>query len=389
MNPTALVVYCGVLMSISAFSVDITLSSFSEMAATLESPYTLVQWTITVYMIGAGIAQPVWGSISDRAGRRPALASGLVLFIAGCLSAALAPTIEMLLLARAIQGFGAAAAIVSSRAIIRDRYSGPELARNLALATAIFAIGPILGPLCGAGIAAVAGWRGIFGVLSVFAAVLLVLLIRLPETIPTRTPDATRPSVIALRLRRLFAHRQSRTFLLLSTFVMSTMLLILASLPGIYEREFGVTGIAFAAFFASHGLGIIVGQMANRRLIAAFGTARAMLAGSLVLVVASIAMLAVLATGVATAWIATAILMLFATSYLIVFSNAAAMVLDPHGDIAGFAAAIYGSMSQIGSALIVSVLVALIGTSATAFAATLVVLCIGVSVAITAWVRRA
>ncbi len=200
--------------------------------------------------------------------------------------------------------------------------------------------------------------------LAVFAVLLLVALSRLPETIRARSGDATQARVIAARVCAAF--RASPVAQL--PVALDRRDVDHAPDPrfsaGIYEREFGVTGLAFAAFFASHGLGIIVGQIANRRLIAAFGTAKAMLAGSLVWSSRRRRCSSLLASGMATAWILTAILMLFATSYLIVFSNAAAMVLDPHGDIAGFAAAIYGSTSQIGSALIVSVLVTLIGTSA-------------------------
>ena len=109
MNPLAIVIYCGVLISISSFAIDITLPAFPEMVRRLDSPYATVQWTVTVYMFCAGIAQLVWGPASDRFGRRPTLAAGLSLFLVGSVLTALAPTIEWLLAGRAIQGCGAAA----------------------------------------------------------------------------------------------------------------------------------------------------------------------------------------------------------------------------------------------------------------------------------------
>lgn len=384
----AIVVYCGVMMAISAFSVDIMLPSFAAIQVGLDAPYELVQWTITVYMGAAGLAQLVWGSASDRFGRRPVLALGLAIYLVGCLVAAFAPSIGLLLVARALQGFGAAAAIVLSRAVIRDLFSGEDLARNLALATAIFAVGPIFAPLLGAAIAAPFGWRAIFGVLAVFACCLLAFLLRMPETIRVRTPDALRPSVFAQRTRRIFAHPQSRHFLLLSTVIMAAMLLILASAPRFYAAEFGISGTSFALFFAIHGLGIIAGQTANRRLIPRVGTVKAMLYGNLVLVSAAGLILMLSLAGAINAYLMTLLLTLFATSYLIVFSNAAAMVLDPHGDIAGFAAAFHGFMSQIGCALIVSVLVLVTGESVVGFAAALLAICVTTLGGILLWLRR-
>lgn len=389
MTPRSIVVYCGVLMSISAFSVDITLPAFPAMAEGLAARYTLVQWTITTYMFAAGVAQLMWGPVSDRYGRRVALASGLAVYLCGCLGAALAPSIEIMLAARTAQGVGAAAAIVCARSIIRDLFTGPDLARNLALATAIFAVGPIFAPLAGAAIAIPFGWRAIFGVLAAFAAGLLFVLLRLPETIPHRSPDATRPAVFVRRTRRLFAHPQSRHFLLLSAIVMSTMLLILASAPRFYDREFDVSGTSFALYFALHGTGIVIGQIANRRLISAIGIVPSMLVANCVLILSATLILAFSLAGVIGPALTTALLILFATSYLVVFSNAAAMVLDPHGDIAGFAAAMYGFASQIGAAVIVSVLVLFTGDGVTAFAATLLGLCATSLVGLLVWRTRA
>jgi DHA1 family bicyclomycin/chloramphenicol resistance-like MFS transporter len=387
-TPRSIVIFCGFLMSISAFSVDITLPSFSAMVHDLRAPYASVQWTITIYMFTAGLAQLAWGPASDRYGRRPIMATGLSIFLFGCLVSALSPTIEWLLAGRALQGLGAAAAIVLARAILRDLFSGEGLARNLALSTAIFAAGPILAPLAGAAIAALFGWRAIFAVLAVFGAGLLFTLLRMQETLPASSPDSLRPAVMGARLVRLFGHGQSRYFLLLSALVMSSMLLNLAALPRIYDRAFGVTGTAFAVFFALHGTGIVIGQVANRRLIRVLGTVRSMLVANGILIVSAGLMLGFTLGGWINAYLMTALLILFATSYLVVFSNAAALVLDPHGDIAGFAASVFGVTSQIGSAVTVSALVVVTGDSVTAYSAALLGICLGCFAAIALWQSR-
>lgn len=389
MTPRRIVIYCGFLMSLSAFSVDITLPSFPAITHALSAPYERVQLTVTIYIFSLGIGQLFWGPVSDRFGRRPVLAIGLGVYLAGSMMTILSTSIDFLLAGRFIQGVGGAAAIVCSRAIIRDLFSGEELARNLALATAIFAFGPIAAPLLGAGIAALTNWRFIFIGMAVFSAALLVLLRHLPETIPARSADATNPAIFMRRTARLFVHPQSCYFLLLSVIVMSSMILIVSSAPRMYDRNFGVTGALFAIFFAAHGTGIIFGQFVNRRVIGASGIERAIVLANGVLVLASglIALFAL--EGLLNAFVTSGLLILFATSYMIVYSNAAALVLDPHGDIAGHAASIYGFFSQVGSGIIVSILVGPVGDSLVAWSATLFAICVFCLAAEAVWIAWA
>lgn len=375
MNQLAIVVYCGVLMSISSFAIDITLPSLPDIVARLDAPYATVQWSITAYLGSAGIAQIVWGPASDRFGRKPVMAAGLSLFLVGCVVAALAPSIGWLLAGRVVQGFGAAAAIVLARAILRDLYSGQELARSLALGMAIFAVGPMLAPLAGAAVGVFFGWRAVFVLLGILGLALLLPLLWMRETLAERSPHAMRPAVMRARIIRLFAHPQSRYFLLLSVPVMAIMVFNLSALPRVYDLSFGVTGVAFALLVALHGVGIVIGQLTNRRLIPIFGTVPAMLAANVVLLVSAGLILAFTLAGWISAYLMTGLLIFFTLGYLVMFSNSAAMVLDPHGDIAGFAAAVFGVVSQIGAALLVTLLVVFAGGSVLAYTLVLLGIC--------------
>ncbi|PHP67647.1 hypothetical protein CSC94_08080 [Zhengella mangrovi] len=375
--------YCGLLMSIGAFSIDISLPAIPVMVQELDEPYALVQWTVTIYMFTSAFGQLLWGPASDRFGRKAMLGGGLFLYFAGSVICVFAPDIATLLAGRGLQGFGASAAIVMSRAIIRDLYSGEELARNLALATMFFALGPIIAPFVGAGLAAALGWRAIFGALVAWSLVLIAMMVGVPETLKGRRPEALSPLSYWRNGLRLMRHPQSRRFTWVSIVSMTSMLLIIASAPRIYETTFGLTGLAFASFFAFHGIGIVIGQWGNRHVIRQFGVARAAVTGNIVLVVASSLILTASLTGLINPWLITALLILYATSYLVVYSNAAAMVLDPHGEIAGFATAFYGFASQIGSSTIVSALVVFNGGSIVSWAASLVGICL-VCLALTA-----
>ncbi len=382
-----LVFYCGLLMSLGAFSVDITLPSIPAMVAGLDAPYALVQWTVTVYILVSGIGQLFWGAASDRFGRKATIATGLGLYLAGSLIALAAPGIAVLLAGRALQGLGAASAMVASRAMIRDVYSGEELARNLALASMFFALGPIVAPLVGSVVAEFTGWRAIFALLSGWSVILLVLLVRIPETIVERSPDALSLAVFAERTGRLVRHPQSRRFLVVSAVIMSAMLLILSAAPRIYEANFGITGVTFALFFAVHGTGIVIGQWANRRMIRRFGIVAAAAMGNAVLIAAMLGILAVWAAGLMNPFVLSGLLVLFATSYLIVYSNAGALVLDPHGAIAGHATAIFGFSSQLGGALIVSAMVVFVGGDIGAWAGSILAICLINLALVATWTR--
>lgn len=348
-----IIVYCGLLLTLTAFSIDILLPAFSLIASDLNAPYEDVQLLIPFFLAAVGVGQLFGGSLSDRFGRRFVIKLGLTIYIIGVIACILATNIETVLAGRVLQGLGASAGPVVARAIIRDLYSGRELARNMALAVAVFAFGPIVAPLAGAGLLLFFDWRSLFGLTLVFALVLLVFcIVKLPETIHQTNARATALSTYIKNTIAIFAHPQSRFYLLLSGVMMSMILIILINIPGIYQKNFGISGSLFAVLFAVHGIGIIIGQLINRNLIDRIGIEKTSIVGSAALVVVSVAIAVVSIAGWMTPWLLAFFLVAHATSYLVVYSNAATLTLDPHGKIAGFTSSFYGFFSQVVSSLI-------------------------------------
>jgi DHA1 family bicyclomycin/chloramphenicol resistance-like MFS transporter len=323
-------------------------------------------------MFSAGIGQLAAGTLSDRFGRRRVIQSGLAVYLAGAVLATLAPNIEVLLAARVLQGIGGGFSMVIARAILRDLFSRAELARNMAFSSAVFAFGPIVAPLVGAGLMLVFPWRSIFVLMILFVfGLIIVAVFRLPETLARPDRDSLRPGTWIANIGAILADRQSRFFLLLSGVSHTMMVLIIVGVARVYEKEFGIAGPAFAIFFAVHGIGIVAGQIANRRLIAATGVVATSRIAAAVLLAATMAILALALAGIAGPVVVSFMFVAFATSYLIVYSNAAAMTLDPHGSIAGFTSSFFGFFSQSAAGAMVVLLAPLVAGDLIRFGAVL------------------
>ncbi|MFD2856139.1 Bcr/CflA family efflux MFS transporter [Seohaeicola zhoushanensis] len=175
----------GLLALVGPFAIDMYLPAMPGIAAAFGTPETAVQATLTGYFIAFGVAQLVYGPLADRYGRRLPVFLGLAVFVAGSIGAATAGSIGALVTWRAVQGLGGAALMVVPRAIVRDMYTGPQATRLMAMIMLVISVSPMLAPLAGSAVIAVADWRTIFAVLAVAGLLsLLVTALVQPETLP-------------------------------------------------------------------------------------------------------------------------------------------------------------------------------------------------------------
>jgi MFS transporter, DHA1 family, multidrug resistance protein len=195
------------MMALTALSIDIMLPALPAIGEALGiADANDRQIVIISYMFGFAAGQLVYGRLSDRYGRKPVLMAGMAIFVAGSLVAALAGDFTLLLAARTVQGIGAAAPRVIAFAIVRDRYSGREMARVMSFAMAIFIIIPVLTPAMGQGLLFVGTWRLMFDLLLV-AGIIVALCagLRLPETVRAQ---GTQPLSLAMSARRAWRRRR-------------------------------------------------------------------------------------------------------------------------------------------------------------------------------------
>lgn len=343
-----LIPFVGLMLGLNAFSNDILLPAFFAIAADLDAPIERVQSLIPIFLIAAGCGQLISGPVSDRFGRGPLIWTGLGVFLCGSLICVFAGSIPALQLGRLVQGFGSACLVVVGRAIMRDRLSGAELARGMALTTAFFAFGPILAPMTGVALMALGGWRAVLGgIVAAIVCLSVAAFFGFTETHPNPDLAALDPERLKEAVGRVLRQPQSRMFLITAAAMQFTIVSLVSNSPRLFKSQFGIEGATYAMLFALSASGIVIGQLLNHRLIARIGVLQTTRFAALLLLLAAGSMVLFTAVSWQSAPLFLLQLAFFNTWFMVVMSNSASLVLEPHRDIAGLTASLYGFITQI------------------------------------------
>ncbi|MCR9126506.1 MAG: MFS transporter [Rhodobacteraceae bacterium] len=356
MGRTEFIALIAMMMATIAFSIDAMLPALPEIAREL-TPDDLnrAQLIVVSFVLGMGAGTMFTGPLSDAVGRRPVIMWGAALY---CLAAALAwvsTSLELVLVARVIQGIGAAGPRVVSVAIIRDLYKGREMARLMSVAMVIFSLFPAVAPLIGSGVIALAGWRGIFLVFMGFAVIMMVWMgTRLSETLPVAHRRPMRLGLIWLALREMFAHPVVRLSIMVQTLSFGMLFAMIATVQPVYDRVFGMAE-SFPLWFGAVVLISASASVLNAMLVVRLGM-RAMITWTLAAqVVVSGVMTLIALAGLAPEVLFVAFLIWQATVFLqagTTIGNLNAIAMEPMGHIAGMAASVIGSVATVASALL-------------------------------------
>ncbi|WP_245612509.1 multidrug effflux MFS transporter [Actinotalea ferrariae] len=360
------VLLIGSLTLLPAVTTDMYLPSLPDVAADLSTTPAAAQFTITGMLIGGALGQLVVGPFSDRVGRRLPVLIGVSLHVVVSLLCVVAATIEQLATLRVLQGLVSAGATVVAMAVIRDRYTGAEAARIISRLMLVIAAAPLLAPTAGSVIAAAWGWRAVFVVLALFAALLVVVVaLFLPETLP---PHRRAAHGLAASFRGYAALLHDRCFVALAVIPGMGLALIISYVAGssfVFQEQYGLSAQQFALVFALGGTSLVTGSQVNAALVRRFGPLTLLRVG-LPVTLAFTAVLAVQgATGIG-GLVGLVVAIWFSTAVLgFVMANASALALSRHGERAGTAAAFIGFF-QAGLAGAVSTLVGVLGEDALA-----------------------
>ena len=272
----ALIPIVASMMGLTALSIDIMLPALPAISDT----FGLVdandrQLVITIYLVGFAAGQIFYGPLSDSFGRKPVLIVGLVIYAAASLATFLAGDYSVLLLARAIQGVGCAAPRIIALAVVRDLYSGRQMARVMSFVMMVFIIVPVIAPSVGEGLLRLSDWRWIFLLLLVASIILLALTAwRLPETRPIEARAKLSVRWLKGAVWRVVSTRQTLGYTLATGFIFGCLMSYINSaqqiFEGIYDLEalFPVVFGAIAIFLAGASLtnGALVSRHGMRRM---------------------------------------------------------------------------------------------------------------------------
>jgi DHA1 family bicyclomycin/chloramphenicol resistance-like MFS transporter len=347
------VVIIAALMAVGALGTDSMLPNLPNIGAALGvSQENKRQLIITCYMLGFGLAQIVYGPLSDRYGRKPVLLGGLSLYIAFSILAAFAPTFNALLVARVLQGIGASSTRVLPVSIVRDSYSGRDMARVMSLASMVFMGVPVLAPTLGLAVTMVAPWPYIFGVLALFAAaVFLWVLIKLPESLH----PADRIPIIPARIVSAFAqaatNRTAVGYVIAQSCLFGGLLGFINSSEQIFADAFHKPAL-FAPVFAIAASFIAVASLVNARFVGRIGMRWMSHGALLAMICVSAVHLVIVLSGGET----LVVFAIFQAATMFTFGltsgNFSAMSMEPMGHIAGAASSVQGFFTMIVGALI-------------------------------------
>lgn len=341
----------ALMMAVTAISIDNLLPAFPAIQARFRvADPNALQLLVYVYMIGFGVAQIVYGPLSDALGRRRVLLGSLAVYVAATCLAMVAPSFEWLLAARILQGVGAAGGRVLSTAIVRDRYAGREMASVMSLIMMVFLIVPMIAPAIGGAMLLLGSWHYVFVSMLVLAGILsLWFSWRMPETLPpafrrTLSFRSIREAVV-LTVRTRVAVGYATALGLLTGCIMGYV----GSAQQVFDTGLYRLGALFPLAFALVAAAMGASTLVNARLVHRLGMRPLSHVGLTLFVAVALVQVAIgLAYGGhPPLWLFLAVLS--CNQFLLSFAmpNFNALALQPLGEIAGTASSFLGFYTTI------------------------------------------
>lgn len=344
---------CASLMALNALAIDIMLPALQQIGASLgvEQPNHR-QYVITAYIVAFGVAQLFFGPVSDRFGRRIPLLAGLAIYIAGAFAATLAPTFEVVLLCRFVQGIGAAATRVIAISIVRDAFGGRRMAEIMSLIFMVFMAIPVVAPGLGQLIMLFAEWHLIFAAMGAGAlAVTLWAAARLPETLH---PEYRRPfsaKAITGGFRIVLSNRSALCYTGAGMVIFGALFGFINSAQQVYVELYDL-GKLFPVVFAAIASLMALSNFANSRLVGAFGMRRLSQFALLAFMLISSLWFAFSLAGPVPFPLFITLFTLDMLAFGLLGSNFNALAMEPLGHVAGTASSVLGFTQTFGGGVI-------------------------------------
>lgn len=358
--PASWLVLLGALIAIGPLTTDMYLPAFPAMGRDLAAPPGSVEFTLAAYFIGLSVGQLFYGPVSDRFGRRRPFLAGLGLYVLATVGCALADSVTGLAGWRFLQALGGCSGMVIVRAVVRDRCNAREAARAFSLLILVMGLAPILAPLLGGWTVTHLGWRAIFGFLFLYGvAGLLAVYLGLPETHDTRHEPPLRLGQVLADYAGLLRSRSFLGYTLVGGLAFAGMFAYIAGSPFVFIQLHRVPAELFGWAFGLNALGYVALSQVNARLLKTRSLTGLLRRAAPMPALAGL----VLSSFGLAGWLPLPLVMagffLYVASLGFIGPNSMAAALATHGQMAGKASALMGSL-QFGLATLAGGVVGLL-----------------------------
>jgi DHA1 family bicyclomycin/chloramphenicol resistance-like MFS transporter len=344
-----LILLLGSLSAMGPLAIDMYLPTMPSIARNLHTDMPSVQRTLSSYFVGLAIGQLIYGTLSDRLGRKRPMLFGLAVFALASVGCALATSVEALMVLRFLQALGGCAEMVISRAVVRDRFDGRESTRVFASLMLVMGAAPIVAPLLGGFFVVHGGWRTSFWLLAAVAcACFITVCVNLRESLPLARRLVHGPAEISRVFASLVRHKHFMAHTLASSLLLTGLFAYVGSSSFVFIELFHVSPQWFWAIFGANAAGLIGSSQINGRLSQRIAPHIILRRALVIAVIAG----GVLLISSAVAWpdrfrwahyiTFFPALFIYMSTAGFIFPSATALAMGPQGRIAGNASALLG-----------------------------------------------
>lgn len=353
-NPAFLILILTLLLGLQPFTTDLYLPALPFITASFETTIARSQLTLSAMLLAFGASQLIWGPVSDRFGRRPVLLTGLALYALSAVGAAFAPAMAWLIGWRIVQGIAMGAAVMCARALVRDLFDDPVQAAQV-LSRGLSGLGIlacISAPL-GALLTAFLGWRFTFVFLAMFSfAVLLLVALRLDETLREAGTQSLRPSRLMRTWAGILSHHTFWSYALLQAATYGGLFVFLASSSFVFIEYLGLSATHYGTIMFSMSVSYIAGTLLCRRLLLLVSIQRTVVVGGACALIGSSLMILLVVLGFESLWALLLPFYLFMVGHGINQPCAQSGVMGPFPNAAGAASAL-SSLVMVAAAFVI------------------------------------
>lgn len=343
----SLILFMGVT---GIFVSDMYVPALPAMTHDLQTNSTLMQLSISLYVLTLALSQVIYGPLSDRFGRRVVIISGLLISLIGTTVCMFSDSVTSLLIGRFIQGLGIGAPLCTSRALSRDVFDGDQMAKFGSYFSLAFALAPAFAPILGGYFFHWFGWRSIFAFILVYSVTICFLVWRfLPETRRIENKIAISAKSILKNYYYLLSHRNFIAYSVATSVAMSCIIVYYTMSPFLMQNVLHLSPVSYAWLSVYITIALLVGRILNLILFNFFDVKKLVFIGSVGMLLSSLLMLLLGKMGYLNVAVIIIPMMINILSSGMIFSNAMAGALKPFSHMAGSAGALYGSIQIFGS----------------------------------------